>query len=102
MWGALVGAMEGVVVESDTLGIELRGCILMEGYVGGVDGSVIGAVTGYGRAMVSIHWINRSWRFLIASSWVLQVTTVASIIAHVSMEMEWMMQSYGLIEGCVR
>ena len=74
----------------------------MEGYVGGVDGSTIGAGTGYVREMVSLHWPNRFYRSMIAPSWSLQVTVVASAISQAIMDMTWMMQYCGVREGCAR
>ena len=68
--------------------------------VGGLDGSSLGSGPGDGRSMVSHHWPNRLRRHLIVSSWAFWVTTSASIIEHVRMDMAWMMQSSVVREGC--
>ena len=85
---------------SETQSIEVRGSIYMGVEVGGFYGSTLGTVTGDSRAMVYFHWPNISWRSLIESSWLLQVTSGASVISQVSMDMEWMMIYSGVIEGC--
>ena len=54
-WGALVGATEYVCVEIDTQGKEVRGCIIMRGKVGGVDGNNFGSGTGDVRTMEFLH-----------------------------------------------
>ena len=100
-WGALVGVMEVVGMGSMMQGIEVRGCVLVGGDVYIVDGYTLDYGVGYGRAMVSLQCPNRLWRSVIASSWVLQVTADASVIEYVSIYMTWMMQSSGVIEGCV-
>ena len=72
-WGALVGETEDVCVEIETQGIEVRGCIIMRGKVGGVDGTNFGSGTGDVRGMEFLYCSNRLQRYVIASRWVLQV-----------------------------
>ena len=74
----------------------------MGGEVGGVDRTTLGAGTGDGRAMESLHCTNRSRGSGIALSWEFQVVTVESIIAHVSMDMACMMHYCGVRECCAR
>ena len=74
----------------------------MGGEVVGVYGAILGAGTRDGRAMVSLHCPNRSRRYLIVSSWELQVTAGTSVDAHLSMDMVYMMPSSGVREGCER
>ena len=69
---------------------------------GGVGGTTLGAGTGDGRVMEYLHWPNISWSYFIALSWALQVVLVVSVISHVRMDMAWMMQFSGVIEGCVK
>ena len=99
-WGYLVGSSEGVGMGIETRGIEIRGCVIMGGEVGGVDGNTHRAGKGDGRAMVSLHCPNRLWRSVIALSRALKVAAVVSVIVHVSMYMACMMRSYGVIECC--
>ena len=70
--------------------------------VDGIDGFTLGCVTGNAIEIVSLHWPNRLRRFVIASIWELQVNVGASVIAHVSMDMAWMMWSSGAREGFER
>ena len=99
---------------SETLGIEVRGCVIVGGKVGGVDGTTIGdevvsvdgtplgSSTGDGREMEPLYWPNISQRPVIALNWALQVGAGAYVIAHVWVYMVWMMRSYGVTEGCAR
>ena len=87
---------------SETRGIELRGSVLMEEEVEGVDESTLGSVTGDVIEILSLHWLNRLRRSVIASILELHVTVGASDISHVRMEMEWMMWSSGAREGFER
>ena len=67
--------------------------------MGGVVVTAIGYDTGYGSVMVSLHWSNRSQMSVIVSNWSLQMTAGASIIAHVRMDMAWIIRSSGAREG---
>ena len=65
---------------SEMQGIEVRGHVIKGGEVGSVDGTTFGAGTGYVRAMGYLHFRNRSRRYVIASSWALQLTEGASVL----------------------
>ena len=54
--------------------------------------------TGDDRAMASLHWSNRSRRSVIVSSGSFRMIEDKSCIVHVSIDMEWMIRSYGVIE----
>ena len=86
---------------SEIQGIEVQGRVIKGSKVEGVYGTTLGYDTGYGILMEYIYWKN-ILRGYVESSWALQVTVGAYLIAHVRMYMACMIWSSGVREGCMR
>ena len=71
MYGALVGAPEVVGAGSETIGTDVRVCVIIGDDVVVVDGVTLEAGTGDVGTTVSLHWPDILRRLVIASSWVL-------------------------------
>ena len=67
-----------------------------------VDGTTLGYGTSYGRAVEYLHFPHIFQRSVIELTWLLEVSSGASVIAHVSMDMACMMRYFGVREDSFR